>query len=535
MKQKLRIFSQILSGIAFSSVLNLHAAFALEPRTSNFQILPSLGTEVSSEPALAQLLANADHRLVKAGRATDRWLDTLTYKHFFRGIEVLGSSVSIHNDGTQSQIQNGLAHFDLNTTPAFDEAQAKALTKSLVGYGFKEASVQLKILPSGNDGQAQLAYWISIEDPGPWNGREVILNAHTGDLIADMPGQESLLTPDQALRREVKNARGTPIDVFSVRGQSTLAMTFEEMKTLDTSQNGTDIPARIDGVCQAIYQEQALPIPLFWINDKECDSMINGGVPTKTADQSALRALRNAAKVYRYYLNVHERDSFDGQGSDIISIVHAHTPGASWSKQQNLLLYGDGDGKVFGDPTVGTDIAAHEITHGVMKYSGGLPMIWDLGAINEANSDFFGEMVSEDLDWVIGKGIYVDNHKHRGVRDLKNPASIKWVTKSNPHPTPFPDHISKKIQLGYRESCTQYNDWCYVHENSTIVSHARYFVTQAIGKSKAEKLYYYVMTHGLSQVKDIPDEAHATYYMCGLLYDTNTCDRVREAYGKVGL
>ena len=75
------------------------------------------------------------------------------------------------------------------------------------------------------------------------------------------------------------------------------------------------------------------------------------------ADVSARNAQDNAAKVLKYYREVHGRDGFDNAGSDVVSLVHvgAKYGNAAWVRGLDFMLYGDGDGELMGDMTKGVD------------------------------------------------------------------------------------------------------------------------------------------------------------------------------------
>jgi len=79
-----------------------------------------------------------------------------------------------------------------------------------------------------------------------------------------------------------------------------------------------------------------------------------------------------AIDVYDYYLEKHGRDSLDDNGMTLISRVHFgyRYNNAFWDGSQ--MTYGDGDGAVFGPLSLGADVVAHEMTHGVTHYSSGL-------------------------------------------------------------------------------------------------------------------------------------------------------------------
>ena len=59
------------------------------------------------------------------------------------------------------------------------------------------------------------------------------------------------------------------------------------------------------------------------------------------------------------------------------------------------MVFGDGDGEVFVGFTGSLDVIAHELTHGVTEYEGGLVYQGQSGALNESISDVFGALAEQ--------------------------------------------------------------------------------------------------------------------------------------------
>src|SRR5262249_3640550 len=143
-----------------------------------------------------------------------------------------------------------------------------------------------------------------------------------------------------------------------------------------------------------------------------------------TTDESSMRAVSNSHSILDYFSQVQGRDSYDGKSSPLVSVVHAGTGfnGAYWSLKGHFMAYGDGDG-VTGDTARALDIAAHEFTHAVTESEAGLLSLGESGALNEAYSDFFGELVEGPSSWVIGDRLPV-KAGDPGLRDLARPANL---------------------------------------------------------------------------------------------------------------
>jgi Zn-dependent metalloprotease len=124
-----------------------------------------------------------------------------------------------------------------------------------------------------------------------------------------------------------------------------------------------------------------------------------------TTPDAALDAHWGSEMTYDYFLNVHGRNSIDGNGMILVSHVHHDDQysNAFWDGQR--MTYGDGNGN--NTPFTALDIAGHEISHGVTERTAGLIYQDESGALNESFSDIFGisvEFINRPAvaDWVLG-------------------------------------------------------------------------------------------------------------------------------------
>lgn len=97
------------------------------------------------------------------------------------------------------------------------------------------------------------------------------------------------------------------------------------------------------------------------------------------------------------------------------------------------------------------DIAGHEITHGVTEMEANTKYRGQSGALNESYSDVFGELVNQYAQkqtadkgrWVTGDGIWKDNIKGRGLRDMLNPGTAydDPAVGKDPQPAHMKDYV----------------------------------------------------------------------------------------------
>ena len=166
--------------------------------------------------------------------------------------------------------------------------------------------------------------------------------------------------------------------------------------------------------------------------------------PGSSPDGSIKRAYVESENVAKFYWDMFHRDSIDGNHMTLVSSVHYGVKynNAFWNGTQ--MTYGDGDGQVFVDFTLGDDVIGHELTHGVTQHSLALSYSGEAGGLNESMSDVFGSMFRQweknqtvvQGDWLIGADILGPVSKQKGytcLRDMANP--------KDPHAlAPQPDH-----------------------------------------------------------------------------------------------
>ncbi len=117
------------------------------------------------------------------------------------------------------------------------------------------------------------------------------------------------------------------------------------------------------------------------------------------AQQAGVDAHYTAAQFYDFLKTVFGRDSIDGKGMAIESMVHVGTRFVNAFYYQNVMHYGDGDGQRANTLTT-LDIGGHEPAHGVTDHGPQLIYDGESGGLNEATSDIFGT----GLEWFVSKG-----------------------------------------------------------------------------------------------------------------------------------
>ncbi|MFH1571351.1 MAG: M4 family metallopeptidase, partial [Gemmatimonadota bacterium] len=248
------------------------------------------------------------------------------------------------------------------------------------------------------------------------------------------------------------------------------------------------------------------------------------------SDPAAISAHRNMATVYDYYLQTHGRLSIDGRGGTMYSVVHVTDQGqpmdnAYWNG--SLMAYGDG--KTLFKPLSGAlDVAAHEMTHGVIQYAINLDYRGQSGALNESLADVFAVMVDR-ANWLIGEDVVqrplVPSGALRDMADPHNgaqPSSPLWQ----------PATMAEFVNL----PSTQDNGG--VHLNSGIPNRACYLMAQALGRDQAERIYYRTLdARYLGSRANFVDLRLAALQAAGDLYGESSPEvaAVAAAFDSVGI
>jgi Zn-dependent metalloprotease len=211
--------------------------------------------------------------------------------------------------------------------------------------------------------------------------------------------------------------------------------------------------------------------------------------PWSSTDGAVKRAYAESEAVAKFYWDVFGRDSIDNHHMTIISSVHYSSKfnNAFWNGTE--MVYGDGDGQIFIDFTLGNDVIGHELTHGVTQHSLALAYANEPGGLNESISDCFGSMfrqwqAGQDVnaaDWLIGHDIMGPVSKSKGytcLRDMSNPAATHCLA---PQPTNF----------------SQYHAGMDPHYSSGIPNFAFYKAAKAFGGQswgKVGQIWYKAVT-----------------------------------------
>lgn len=222
----------------------------------------------------------------------------------------------------------------------------------------------------------------------------------------------------------------------------------------------------------------------------------NGKVKQRL-DKAAKNIVAAGSATWDFYYSLFGRNSVDNLGLLLKHYIHYSTKydNAMWDGSE--MVYGDGDGTIFGDFTADPDIIGHELTHGVTQYESNLDYHNQSGALNESLSDVFGIMIKQRMlnqdvvqaDWLIGENVLLG--KQYALRSMKAPGTA-YVNHPDLGTDPQPATMDKFVKL----PDTQRGDWGGVHTNSGITNYAFYVACVNIGGfswEKTGKIWYNAM------------------------------------------
>jgi Zn-dependent metalloprotease len=444
------------------------------------------------------------------------------------GIPLHDATLALHfrdNDFTSS---NGrwvasLSHWyrmTVETTPSVTAQDAFHRAVALVGGGTPDPGALL-----GKPGL--VFYWPELDHDATWSPPPT------------SPG--GIMNPENLPRlawRVAFQGSGGPWDVV---------VDALDGRVLETTTRRTDaldlevFTARgeTDDACFGGWDFWNDPTILWYTEDGEEDDV--------NPDADGVAAYDNIRTTYRYFLDAHDRDSYDNDEGQIEMYVHYGNVANAFGSESCLL---------FGNGWATLDSVAHEFTHAVTDTEADLVYRREPGAINEHMSDVFGSLV--DGDWLQGQALPATDVRACGeLRDLSNPPNCVTGRDGDGDGTndPFPDHVDPALdtagvglwQLPAGVDPGGANDNGFVHINSSIGNKAAYLVAdggthggltvEGLGREVMGRIWYRALTRYLGRRSRFTDLRWTTRASARDLYGIGSRERcqVTNAMASVGI
>lgn len=276
----------------------------------------------------------------------------------------------------------------------------------------------------------------------------------------------------------------------------------------------------------------------------------NGGTYTvRLAKNPALDAHWGMEMTHDFYNTILNRNSYDGNGSEVVNYVNGIYPSSGTQLNAAALpapyfsmVYGMGDGQNY-DAFVALDVMGHEFTHMVTESNGngGLDYQGESGALNESFSDIFGTSIEffvkgSNANWDIGEDMVLGGSEPlRSMSDPKihsDPDTYKgqyWITNQNNDNGGV--HTNSGVQ----------NKWFYLltHGGSGTNDKGNAYTVAGIGIEKAEKITYRNLTTYITSSATYQNAADGSLAAALDLYNNDSTSQeyksVKDAWYAVGI
>jgi len=240
---------------------------------------------------------------------------------------------------------------------------------------------------------------------------------------------------------------------------------------------------------------------------------------------AGVSAAFNFSLTFDYFLERHGRSSLDGAGGNITALVRVDFDDAFWNGALSLMAFGNR--KPY---AASLDVVAHELAHGVTEKSANLIYQNQSGALNEAFSDIFGELVEARArgrnDWLIGSELAAP------LRNMREPGVLEWAP-GRPYPATWAEFV--------RLPNTPEGDNGGVHINSSIINRGFHLLAEglpgAVGLEDAGRIFYRALTRHLQAQSQFIDARLAAVLSAGEIFGAGSTQarRTAEAFDAIGV
>jgi Zn-dependent metalloprotease len=289
----------------------------------------------------AALLGVQDAAMLRFDSAsTDRLGEThLTWRQFYREVPVFAAVLKTHFDSSQRlKAVGGTTVPDIAVNPVPSVARERAIAVALA----------------------------QVTDPGQGTAA---LRAGTTTLYVYREGLAQGVPGANRLAWEVEVTNGVSI-------RELLYVDAHNAKVIDrVSGIHDDLRRRAYDGHDLAFVPQNYPNAVYW----------SEGQPFPTASTEANNMITASKETYDFFANSFGRDSFDDDGAVMDAIFDRgySCPNASWNGVFISFCPG----------FTTDDVTAHEWGHAYTQYTHGLIYQWQPGALNEAYSDIYGEII----------------------------------------------------------------------------------------------------------------------------------------------
>ena len=404
--------------------------------------------------------------------------------------------------GVRGRVFPGLS---VLTVPRLPPDQARVIAEQAAA-GTAQAEPSLVVMPRGAGVLAWLVPVATTGDPAtPLTAANYFIDATTGDILSvqQVTGEGRVALPWAASaatylhRVHLAGATSAPDpNSVEITGPNPIGGTLtghgvqtdQGVALLDTTTPSWNQQTQTGGI--STYDASRVK------NSSQLPGKLVVSPDTKIRDAEAMAAHALSRDVYDYYAAL-GRNSWDGQGGSLVSSVH-YGPSDfcnsffTSSLRQPQMVYGNpcttsqGQAEV---TEVEIDTAGHEITHGVTATSAGLKYTGQSGALNESFSDYFGNVIGNQVKGTDSVAIFeggCTGYTEETIFCTRNPdgsLSLRYMLTGND----FDDYL-RALDPGYRLKLLGFSsqDQGGVHYNSAIWNNALWSIRVNLAKIDGE-------------------------------------------------
>ncbi|MDO6459939.1 M4 family metallopeptidase [Granulosicoccaceae sp. 1_MG-2023] len=437
----------------------------------------------------------------------------LVYEQHVNGLPVWGSEVRLHLQADQSPALFQGRYLSPAQWPdaeaTISAAQAEQVARDDLRYTPEILARELLYYRAAGEDSPRLAWRIELR-AGLGLHFNYFVDAGNAELIHRM----NLLAHGSSVSASGRDLSGQTTD-FTAWYQDSLYFMVDPTFPLN------DVTEDYDPISNGIYDTGDAAVYSADNSDGSTVLHITSGSRDSGWDAAAVSAMDNMRRVYDFYLNRFGRKSLDNNNMSLQSIVHYGEDVANAFYSGKIMVYGDGDGTTFSSLASCDDVAAHEMTHGVIQFTANLLYENQSGALNESFADVFAVLFDEE-DWTIGEDC-----------TLASPGYTRSLSSPELGLTTQPDNFDDYQYLPNTED----GDYGGVHINNGIPNYAFYLTASTIGNTAAGKIYYRALTTYLTRSSGFLDAREALEQSAEDLYgaDSAELNAVSNAWDTVNI
>lgn len=453
----------------------------------------------------------------------------------YKGVPVYGGELGLHSN------KNGVLEFlvgkvfrtpEISVIPGLDKNNAverafSDLSKHAIVQKSGLVNKFLSLDPAlgelmifNHEGKEKLIYHLTVR-PNLMERWVYFVDAHTGEVLDKYNHTCTVDGVVSASARDLNNVQKV-FNAYQMGQQYVMIDTQKKM----FNKNQSELPNSPVGAILTIDARNGK------VDDEEKELYHVVTANPNQWNATAVSAHTNASASYDYFEKVHGRNSLNGTGGNILSVINITDEdgkgfdNAFWNG--SFMGYGNG-GQAFKPLAGSLDVAGHEMTHGVIENTAKLEYRNQSGALNESFADIFGAMIDRD-NWTLGESVVNKSVFPSGaLRSLQNP------NQGGRNDQGYQPMNMSQYQV-LRDTPEQDNGG--VHINSGIPNHAYYLFATGTGmsKEKAEKVYYHALTRYLGRSSRFLDLRIAVIQSAKDLYGDGTeTAAARSAFDRVGI